>query len=69
MQIRAPVTPREAQGPPLDSGAPNFCRFRAAERAVWPFGRAGTASSRVGFWRDWANRDQRAKWRYRCGSL
>eukprot|EP00969_Alexandrium_andersonii_P303559 13419789-Alexandrium_andersonii.AAC.1 len=24
-------------------GAPNFCRLRAAERAVWPFGRAAVS--------------------------
>eukprot|EP00969_Alexandrium_andersonii_P278214 12298914-Alexandrium_andersonii.AAC.1 len=28
-------------------GAPNFCRLRAPERAVWSLGRAGTASSRA----------------------
>eukprot|EP00969_Alexandrium_andersonii_P219242 9682706-Alexandrium_andersonii.AAC.1 len=31
-------------------GAPSFCRFRAAERAVWPVGRAGTATSWAGLW-------------------
>eukprot|EP00969_Alexandrium_andersonii_P193265 8536185-Alexandrium_andersonii.AAC.1 len=54
MQIRAPEAPREArhlQRSLLQSGAPNFCRFRAAEKAVWPVGRAGTASSRAGFLR------------------
>eukprot|EP00969_Alexandrium_andersonii_P132169 5844549-Alexandrium_andersonii.AAC.1 len=30
-------------------GAPNFRRFRAAEKAVWPVGRAGTATSRAEF--------------------
>eukprot|EP00969_Alexandrium_andersonii_P256724 11349774-Alexandrium_andersonii.AAC.1 len=30
-------------------GSPTFCRFRAAERAGWPVGRAGTATSRAGF--------------------
>eukprot|EP00969_Alexandrium_andersonii_P265581 11736701-Alexandrium_andersonii.AAC.1 len=44
MQIRAPEAPR----PPLESGAPNFCRFRAKERAIWPVGRAGTATSQAG---------------------
>eukprot|EP00969_Alexandrium_andersonii_P207908 9183927-Alexandrium_andersonii.AAC.1 len=29
----------------LESEAPNLCRFRAAERAVWPVGRAGSATS------------------------
>eukprot|EP00969_Alexandrium_andersonii_P365960 15467391-Alexandrium_andersonii.AAC.1 len=51
MQIRAPEAPREArrlQRPPLESGAPNFYEFRAVERAVWPVGQAGTASSRAG---------------------
>eukprot|EP00969_Alexandrium_andersonii_P297607 13153748-Alexandrium_andersonii.AAC.1 len=36
LQIRAPEAPREARRlrcPPLKSGAPNFCRFRAAKRA------------------------------------
>eukprot|EP00969_Alexandrium_andersonii_P274944 12151480-Alexandrium_andersonii.AAC.1 len=51
MQIRAPDAPREAQRlrrPTLKSGAPIVCRFRAAERVVWPFGRAGTATSQEG---------------------
>eukprot|EP00969_Alexandrium_andersonii_P099802 4402920-Alexandrium_andersonii.AAC.1 len=54
MQIRAPRAPCEAQRlwrPPLESGAPNFCRLRAAERAVWPVGRAET--SWVGFGAPW----------------
>eukprot|EP00969_Alexandrium_andersonii_P160907 7111051-Alexandrium_andersonii.AAC.1 len=53
MQIRAPEAPREARRlrrPPLESGAANFCRLRAAARAVWPVGRAGTVASRAGFW-------------------
>eukprot|EP00969_Alexandrium_andersonii_P289423 12793114-Alexandrium_andersonii.AAC.1 len=52
MQIRAPEAPREARRlrrPPLEGGASIFCRFRAAEKAVRPVGRAGTASSRAGF--------------------
>eukprot|EP00969_Alexandrium_andersonii_P236253 10430415-Alexandrium_andersonii.AAC.1 len=52
MQIRTPEVSREARRlrrPPLKNGAPNFRRLRAAERAVWPFGRVGTASSRAGF--------------------
>eukprot|EP00969_Alexandrium_andersonii_P371983 15480709-Alexandrium_andersonii.AAC.1 len=51
MQIRAPEAPREARRlrrPPLGSRAPNFCRFRAAETAVWPVGRAGAATSHAG---------------------
>eukprot|EP00969_Alexandrium_andersonii_P080091 3530012-Alexandrium_andersonii.AAC.1 len=51
-RIRAPQAPHEARRvrrPPLESGAPNCCRPRAAERVVWPDGRAVTASSRVGF--------------------
>eukprot|EP00969_Alexandrium_andersonii_P284165 12563415-Alexandrium_andersonii.AAC.1 len=54
MQVRAPEAPREARRlrrPHLESGAPNFRRFRAAERAGWPVGRAWTATtSRAGFW-------------------
>eukprot|EP00969_Alexandrium_andersonii_P098811 4360074-Alexandrium_andersonii.AAC.1 len=53
MHIRAPEVPLEARRfgrPPLESGALNFCRLRAAERAVWPIGRAGTVTSRDGFW-------------------
>eukprot|EP00969_Alexandrium_andersonii_P042613 1869912-Alexandrium_andersonii.AAC.1 len=34
--------------PHLMSGAPNFCRFPAAERAVRPVGRAGAVTSRDG---------------------
>eukprot|EP00969_Alexandrium_andersonii_P174643 7721938-Alexandrium_andersonii.AAC.1 len=58
MQIRAPQAPREARRlrhPPLESGAPNFRRLRAAERAVWPVGGAGAASSRAGCSRPGAN--------------
>eukprot|EP00969_Alexandrium_andersonii_P176277 7794868-Alexandrium_andersonii.AAC.1 len=60
MQIRAPEVPREAR-PPLESWAPDFCRFRAAERAIWPVGRAETASSRAGCFGAPANFDERAK--------
>eukprot|EP00969_Alexandrium_andersonii_P328369 14510222-Alexandrium_andersonii.AAC.1 len=31
-------------------GVPNLRRFRAAERAGWPVGRAGTATCRAGVW-------------------
>eukprot|EP00969_Alexandrium_andersonii_P015634 683790-Alexandrium_andersonii.AAC.1 len=45
---RPPCEARRLRRSPLKSGASNFCRFRSAERAVWPIGRAGTASSRAG---------------------
>eukprot|EP00969_Alexandrium_andersonii_P213876 9444917-Alexandrium_andersonii.AAC.1 len=35
---------------PLESGAPMCCKSRAAERAVWPATRAGTATSVAGCW-------------------
>eukprot|EP00969_Alexandrium_andersonii_P151047 6678519-Alexandrium_andersonii.AAC.1 len=53
MQIRVPEVPREARRPrrpPPESGAPNFCGLRAAERAAWPVGRARTATSQAGVW-------------------
>eukprot|EP00969_Alexandrium_andersonii_P372890 15482769-Alexandrium_andersonii.AAC.1 len=31
-------------------GPPAFAGFGAAERAVWPVGRAGTAAPQTGFW-------------------
>eukprot|EP00969_Alexandrium_andersonii_P047857 2100305-Alexandrium_andersonii.AAC.1 len=46
--------------PLLVSRAPNFCRFRATERAVWSVGRVGTETSRTGCWSDRANFDRRA---------
>eukprot|EP00969_Alexandrium_andersonii_P268177 11850642-Alexandrium_andersonii.AAC.1 len=57
MQIGAPEAPREARrlAPPLESGAPNFFRLRAAERAIWPVRRLGTATFRAGFWGGRAN--------------
>eukprot|EP00969_Alexandrium_andersonii_P129112 5705573-Alexandrium_andersonii.AAC.1 len=54
MQIWAPQVPREARSAalaapaPEESGAPMLFRFRAAGRAVWPVGRAGTATSQGG---------------------
>eukprot|EP00969_Alexandrium_andersonii_P053514 2354022-Alexandrium_andersonii.AAC.1 len=51
MQIWASEAPSEARRlwrPPLESGAPFFGGFRAAERAVWPAGRAGTVTSHGG---------------------
>eukprot|EP00969_Alexandrium_andersonii_P324833 14353287-Alexandrium_andersonii.AAC.1 len=50
MQIRAPEAPGEAlrlRCPPLASGALHFRRLRVAERAVWPVGRVGAATSRA----------------------
>eukprot|EP00969_Alexandrium_andersonii_P113743 5026509-Alexandrium_andersonii.AAC.1 len=58
MQIRAPA--RRLWRPLLESGAPYFCRFRAAERAVWSIGRARTATSRSGIGAR-GNVDHRAK--------
>eukprot|EP00969_Alexandrium_andersonii_P199369 8804418-Alexandrium_andersonii.AAC.1 len=63
MQIRAPEAQRELRRlwrRPLKSRAPHFCRLRAAERAVRPVGRAGTATLRAGFGAR-ADFDQRAK--------
>eukprot|EP00969_Alexandrium_andersonii_P195597 8640601-Alexandrium_andersonii.AAC.1 len=64
MQIRAPEAPcdaRRIRRPPLESGAPKCCGFRATERADWPAGRVGTATSWAGFWGDRADFDQMAK--------
>eukprot|EP00969_Alexandrium_andersonii_P373249 15483562-Alexandrium_andersonii.AAC.1 len=41
-------------------GAPKSCRFRAVDRAIWPVGRAGTATSGAGFWGLGQFVDQRA---------
>eukprot|EP00969_Alexandrium_andersonii_P358598 15451336-Alexandrium_andersonii.AAC.1 len=63
MKIRVSEAPREARRfrrLPLESGAPDFCRFRAAESAVQSVGRAGTATSKAGLSAR-ANFDQRAK--------
>eukprot|EP00969_Alexandrium_andersonii_P313599 13855024-Alexandrium_andersonii.AAC.1 len=50
MQIRVPKVPRNARClrcPPMNNGGSDYCRFRAARRAVLPVGRAGTASSKA----------------------
>eukprot|EP00969_Alexandrium_andersonii_P058555 2581133-Alexandrium_andersonii.AAC.1 len=63
MQIRGPVAPHEARRlrrPPLDSGAPNFCRVRAAEGALGSSGELGPRPPGLGFVSR-ANTDHRAK--------
>eukprot|EP00969_Alexandrium_andersonii_P265164 11718695-Alexandrium_andersonii.AAC.1 len=49
--LRAPEAPREARRlwhPPLESGAPMLCRFRAADKAARLVRRAGTTTSQGG---------------------
>eukprot|EP00969_Alexandrium_andersonii_P160531 7093158-Alexandrium_andersonii.AAC.1 len=59
MQIRALHAPQRLRRPSLESGAPDFCGIRAAERALRPVGRVGTATSWAGFVAP-ASFDQRA---------
>eukprot|EP00969_Alexandrium_andersonii_P210360 9292576-Alexandrium_andersonii.AAC.1 len=61
MCIRDRCEARRLRRPPLESRASNFGRLRAAEKAVWPVGRAGTATSQAGVW-VLANCDQGAEW-------